>query len=61
MTRIEENIMIIKKMVERMEEKPTGTYEEMVAFQLGTIATMLTDISKSLAILADKAESEEEA
>lgn len=61
MTRVEENVKIIKKMVERMEEKPTGTYEEMVAFQLGTIATMLTDISKSLAILADKAESEEEA
>ena len=61
MTRVEENIMIIKQMVERMEEKPTGTYEEMIAFQLGTIATMLTDISKSLAILADKAESEEEA
>lgn len=45
-------------MVKRMELKPTGTYEEMLAFQLGTIATMLTDISKSLAILADKAESE---
>jgi len=38
------------------ELKPTGTYEEMVTFQLGTIATMLADISKSLAILADKAE-----
>ncbi len=58
MTRFEENEMIIKKMVETMENKPTGTYEEMVAFQLGTIATMLTDISKSLAILADKVEIE---
>ena len=35
------------------EQKPTGTYEEMVTFQLGVIATMLADISKSLAILAD--------
>lgn len=58
MTRFEENRMVIIKMVEREECKPTGTYEEMVAFQLDTIATMLTDISKSLAILADKAESE---
>lgn len=58
MTRVEENEMVISEMVKRMELKPTGTYEEMLAFQLGTIATMLTDISKSLAILADKAESE---
>lgn len=58
MTRFEENRTVIKEIVKRVEDKPTGTYEEMVAFQLGTIATMLTDISKSLAILADKAESE---
>jgi hypothetical protein len=57
MSRVEENKMVISEMVKRMELKPTGTYEEMVTFQLGTIATMLTDISKSLAILADKAES----
>lgn len=59
MTRLEENKMVIKEMTERTERKPTGTYEEMVVFQLGVIATMLADISKSLAILADKAESEE--
>ena len=51
---------VIKEMVKRQELKPTGTYEEMVAFQLGTIATMLADISKSLAILADKAQGSEE-
>lgn len=56
MTRLEENGMVINEMNKRAELKPTGTYEEMVTFQLGTIATMLTDISKSLAILADKAE-----
>jgi len=60
MTRIEENKMLIDKMVEEAERKPTGTYEEMVTFQLGTIATMLADISKSLAVIADKAESEVE-
>lgn len=59
MTRLEENKLVIDEMVGRTERKPTGTYEEMVVFQLGVIATMLADISKSLAIIADKAESEE--
>ena len=59
MTRLEENKMVIKEMTERAERKPRGTYEEMVAFQLGVIATMLADISKSLAVVADKAESED--
>ena len=58
MTRLEENGIIIDEMSKRVECNPTGTYEEMVTFQLGAISTMLTDISKSLAILADKAESE---
>ncbi len=59
MTRLEENEMVVDEMTKRAERKPTGTYEEMVTFQLGVIATMLADISKSLAILADKAESED--
>ena len=59
MTRFEENKMIIEVMTEEAKRKPTGTYEEMVAFQLSAIATMLADISKSLAILTDKSESEE--
>ena len=54
MTRVDENKMIIGDMVRAAEKKPTGTYEEMVTFQLGVIATMLSDISKSLAIIADK-------
>lgn len=58
MTRLEENKIVINSMVKMVECKPTGTYEEMVTFQLGTIATMLADISKSLAVIADKAESE---
>ena len=56
MTRLEENGMIINEMSKRVECNPTGTYKEMVTFQLGAITTMLADISKSLAILADKAE-----
>ena len=59
MKRLEENKMRIEKMLEEAERKPTGTYEEMVSFQLGAIASMLADISKSLAVIADKAESEE--
>lgn len=58
MTRLEENKFVINEMIKREELKPSGTYEEMVTFQLGTIATMLADISKSLAVIADKAESE---
>ena len=58
MTRLETNRMVIEEMDERAKRKPEGTYEEMVVFQLGVIAVMLADISKSLAILADKAESE---
>ena len=56
MKRLEENEMVISEMYKRTELKKTGTYEELVTFQLGVIATMLADISKSLAILADKAE-----
>ena len=59
MTRLEENKMAIEVITERAERQPTGTYEQMMVFQLGAIATMLADISKSLAILAGKAESEE--
>jgi len=60
MKRLEENKMVIKTMTERTELKQTGTYEELMVFQIGVIATMLADISKSLAVIADKAESEVE-
>jgi hypothetical protein len=60
MTRLEENKMIIERMAAEAESKPTGTYNEMVVFQIGAIATMLADISKSLAVIADKTESEVE-
>lgn len=56
MKRLEENGMVINEAIKRAELKPTGNYEEMITFQLGLIASMLADISKSLAILADKAE-----
>lgn len=56
MTRFEENKMVIDFMTEKIENKSEGTYEEMIISQLGIIATMLADISKSLAIIADKTE-----
>ena len=56
MTRFEENRMVVDEMIKRAELKPTGTYEEIVTFHLGAIATMLADISKSLAVIANKAE-----
>lgn len=59
MTRFEENTKVIDFMTKEIESKSEGTYEGMVISQLGVIATMLADISKSLAIIADKAESEE--
>ena len=59
MTRLEENRRTVDKIDEIAKQKPTGTYEELVTFQLGAIATMLADISKSLAILADKTEGSE--
>lgn len=60
MTRFEENGAVIDEMTKRAKERSSGTYEELVTFQLGVIATMLADISRSLAILADKAKSETE-
>lgn len=59
MTRLEENNIRIEAMKELTKLNPLGTYEKMVALHLGTIAAMLADISQSLAVLADKAESEE--
>ena len=59
MTRLEENGMIIDEIAKGVKRNQSGTYEETVTFQLAVIATMLTDISQSLAILADKAEKEE--
>ncbi len=59
MTRLEENEMRIGKIIEVAERKPSGIYEEMMIFQLGAIVTILADISKSLAILADEAEGSE--
>lgn len=56
MSRIEENKEVVKHMIETANAKSTGTFEDMTVFQLGVIATMLTDISKSLAVIASSVE-----
>lgn len=59
MNRENENKETIEWFIKAAKEKPSGTFEEIVIFNLGIIATVLSDISKSLAVIADKAESEE--
>lgn len=60
MNRIEENANLIQLITEQIKENDGCCYEEAQLFQLVTIASLLTDISKSLAILADKVESKVE-
>ena len=57
--RLEENDMLMDELTRMVLNKQTGTYEEMVMFHLSTIAAMLGDISKSLAVIADRAEKDE--
>ena len=46
--------MLITEITKTSNDNPAGTYEERVTFQLTTIAAMLMDISKNLAIIADR-------
>lgn len=59
MTRVEENEKAIKEMYKNAVDLPVGSYEELVTFHLGLIAVIITDISKSLAVIADKAGTED--
>lgn len=56
MNRENENKELIEHFIKAAEEKPAGTFEEIAMFNLGVIATVLSDISKSLAIIADNVE-----
>ena len=56
MGRIEENRDVTKHFIEEAIQNPTGTFEQMIAWHLGAMNSFLNDISKSLAIIADKAE-----
>ena len=61
MTRLEENKIMINAVngIDIVKLNPIGSYEGMASLQLSIIATTLIDISKSLAAIADKAESED--
>ena len=53
MNRVEENKEMIEHFVKSAMEAGCGTYEEMVTWHLGAMNSFLSDISKSLAIIAD--------
>ena len=59
MTRLEENKNVIEGLSDMVNIESLNTNEEKAIFQLYTISIILADISKSLAIIADKVESEE--
>lgn len=54
MSRVEQTGRVMEFLAKKVEEKPSGTFEEMTVWHLGTIGTVLSDIAISLAIIADK-------
>ena len=60
MSRVEENRKMIEYITKITENQQTGTCEQIVAWNAGNIAAFLTDISKSLAVIADSCVKKEE-
>ena len=58
MSRVEENKEFIDRLAVNALEHGVGPFEEAAAWQMGAMNAILGDISKSLAVIADKAESE---
>ena len=56
MSRTEDNANMIMYFAEEAEIAKSGTYEEMVTWNLGAISSFLMDISKSMAMTADNIE-----
>lgn len=54
MSRVEANTGLVKHFCEEASKTPSGTFEEMIAWHLGTMNSFLMDISVSLAVIADK-------
>lgn len=54
MSRVEENEEMIVHFAKSAMETSKGTYEEMVSWHLGAMNSFIMDISKSLAVIADK-------
>lgn len=61
MSRLEENKRLCELFGKRAKETPAGGFEEIAAWQLGAISSYLADISRSLAVMADKVEPKEKA
>lgn len=59
MTREEENAKLRRSLSSFEIKETDGTVEEVMCNRLGIIGVMLVDISRSLAIIADKTESED--
>lgn len=53
MGRVEENQELIKTILEISENQKKGTYQQIISWNSGHIASFLMDISKSLAVIAD--------
>ena len=56
--RVKENTELLSVIIENNKKKQKGTSEELTCWHLGTIASLLTDISVSLAVIADKLDKE---
>lgn len=60
MTRVEENEMGFQMVMESMSRHENDSYEDAVKWRLSLIGSVLADISKSLAIIADNVKEEGE-
>lgn len=56
--RVKENTALLSVIIENNNKKKEGTSEELTCWHLGTIASLLSDISLSLAVIADKLDKE---
>ena len=56
--RVKENAALLSVIIENNKKKEKGTGEELTCWHLGTIASLLSDISMSLAVIADNLEKE---
>lgn len=56
--RVKENAALLSIIIDSNKIKAKGTSEELTCWHLGTIASLLSDISKSLAVIADKLDKE---
>ena len=60
MSRVEENEKMISALEDRFGKEPKVRYEEAMNLNLGSIFWCLTDISKSLAVIADAMKEKDE-